>query len=204
MARLPNREHPDAATQHPKEPFNWGCIALGGCLGLILLASPVILMVGGMAYSDWQVNRNNDRTPEASELVCHEVAPAVVARIEAGLTDPGLSLRGVRAVHSAEDPEDWWVGAEVPGIGHEVDSGVAVWRLKTRGDPRTGEGAPEAAIATAQPDRDTSAGGDEDGLASQNYNASWESNFPGLNAAFDRPDLEDAAIACTVAALDGD
>jgi hypothetical protein len=167
---------------------------------------PVIAMVFGMAYSDWQVNRiqdrNHARTPEASELVCHEVAPAVVARIEAGLTDPGLSLRGVRAVHSAEDPQDWWVGAEVRGTRYETDSGVGVWRLRTRGDPRTADGAPEAAIATAQPDRHTLAD-DDDALAAASFIAGNESNFPGLHAPFARPDLEDAAKACTAAALAG-
>jgi hypothetical protein len=43
MATPPNREHPDAATQHPKEPFNWGRIARGGCLGLVIVSSLLIL-----------------------------------------------------------------------------------------------------------------------------------------------------------------
>jgi hypothetical protein len=141
------------------------------------------------------------------------VAPAVVARIEAGLTRPGLTLRGVRAVHSAEDPQDWWVGAKVQGPRYEVDSGVdsgvAVWRLRTRGDPRTGEGAPEAAIATRPPvgspayDADDDTLAHDDALAAASFIAGEESNFPGLNAAFARPDLEDAAKACTAAALAG-
>jgi hypothetical protein len=179
---------------------NWGWVALGGFLVLLLVLSQYWLVIGLWIW-DIQVRRVSDRTPEASELVCHEVAPAVVARIAAGLTVPGTGLRGARAVRSAEDAQEWWVAADVQGAGYPGGRDIAVWRLKTRGDPRTGNGAPEAAIATVAvtPDGYRRIARDDDALATGNGLAYSVSNFPSLATTDDRPDLQDAAEACTAA-----
>jgi hypothetical protein len=131
------------------------------------------------------------------------VAPAVVARIEAGLTVPGGRLHGVRAVHAARNrwlgffaTDEWYIAAEVQVHARDTDEGnIAVWRLSTRGDPRTGEGAPEAAIATVVSDyarRNVDAGA---AFATGNGLAYNVSNFP-LGSPMDRPDLKNAAYAC--------
>jgi hypothetical protein len=157
-------------------------------------------MVLGMASADIQVKRVLHRAPEASELVCQEVAPAVVARIEAGLTIPGGRLRWVRAVHANRDG---WLGllaADVQGAPrHAGESDIAVWRLKTRGDPRTGEGAPEAAIATVAAG-DARHARDDDTLAAANELTRWMSHFPPLYTIDSRLDLVDAAEACVAPA----
>ena len=200
MATSPDHEPTEASLPSPKKPVNWRWIASGGCLGLLVVLSPFIISILGMWVWAFQAEdesrRERERTPEASELVCHEVAPAVVARMEAGLAIPLGRLRGVRAVHSAKDPEVWFIAADVQGVGYEGERDIAVWRLTTRGDPSTGAGAPEAAIAT----KDGLAARD-DVLASKNSLAVQVSNFPlGFG---DRPDLEDAVEACPAAALAG-
>jgi hypothetical protein len=184
---------------------NWGWVALGGSLVLllVLVLSPFYWLRLAMWISDIQVRRVFDRTPEASELVCHEVAPAVVARIAAGLTVPGLRLRGARAVRSAEDAQEWWVAADVQGAGFPAERDIAVWRLRTSGDPRTGDGAPEAAIATVAvpPGGYPRTARDDDALAAGNSLAYEVSHFPPLVTTDSRPDLQDAAEACTAATL---
>jgi hypothetical protein len=214
VATSPDHEDTDASPQSPKKPVNWGWIALGGCLGLLVILSPVIIPVLGMyvwasqeaqriqaeretRQAEQATREARVRTPEASELVCYEVAPAVVARIEAGLTVPGGRLRGVRAVHSAKDPEEWFLAADVQGVGYEGERDIAVWRLTTRGDPSTGAGAPEAAIATKDGLAD-----DEHALTNGNGLAVQVSNFP-FGYGIDRPALQAAARACPISALAG-
>jgi hypothetical protein len=205
MATPPNRESTDASPQDAKKPVNWGWIALGGCLGLLLLVSPIILMVLGMGSADIQMKRVLHRTPEASERLCHEVAPAVVARIEAGLTVPGGRLDGARAVRSADNPEEWYIGAEVQGDRLGADRrGVAVWRLRTRGDPRTGEGAPEAPIATVAvpPGGYPRNADDDEAFAEASAGVLlYPSNFPNLYTIDTRIDLAHVAEACVAEAM---
>lgn len=198
MARPPSHEPTGATRQGLNKPFNWGWVALGGCLGVVIVASPIILMVLGMAIHSIQEDRRNDRTPEASEVVCHEVAPVVVARIEAGLTVPREYLSDVRAVRSADNPEEWYIAAEVQAIGREDYGHIVVWRLRTRGDPRTGDGAPEAPIATVEvpPGGDPRNARDDEAFAEVSSILLYPSNFPHLYNVDVRPDLEDAAKAC--------
>jgi hypothetical protein len=198
MAKPLDHDHPGASGPSPKQPLNWAWIVLGGCLGLLLLLSPLILMVLGMGMTDIRMKRVLHRTPEASELVCHEVAPAVVARIEAGLTAPSEHLRRARAVRSADNPEEWYIAAEVQGIGYETDGDIVAWRLTTRGDPRTGEGAPEVAIATVEvpPGGYPRNAHDDEAFAETPGIMLYPSNFPHLYTINSRPDLADAAEAC--------
>lgn len=210
MATPPNHGPEDARARRGKRSLNWGWVALGGSLVLLLVLSQYWLVLGLFLF-DIQVRRVSDHTPEASEVVCHEVAPAVVARIEAGLTVPDARLRGARAVHAVRDgwlgftaADEWFIAADVqddrlyPG-GRDI----AVWRLKTRGDPRTGDGAPEAAIATVAvaPDGYPRSARDDDALAAGKGLARELSNFPPLDFSDSRPDLQDAAEACTAATL---
>jgi hypothetical protein len=214
VATSPDHEPTEASPQSPTQPVNWGWIALGGCLGLLVILSPVIIPALGMylwatqeaqriqaeqatRQTEQEARQERARTPAASELVCYEVAPAVVARIEAGLAIPGGRLRGVRAVHSAEDPEVWLIAADVQGVGYEGERDSAVWRLTTRGDPSTGAGAPEAAIATKDGLAD-----DDHALTTGNGLAVQVSNFP-FGYGIDRPDLQAAARACPTPALAG-
>ena len=125
------------------------------------------------------------------------MAPAVVARIEAGLAIPGGRLRGARAVHSAKDPQAWFIAADVQGVGYEGERDSAVWRLTTRGDPSTGAGAPEAAIATKDGRAD-----DAHALTPGNGLAVQVSNFP-FGYGIDQPDLQWVARACSTRALAG-
>jgi hypothetical protein len=200
VATSPDHEPTEASPQSPKTPVNGGCIALGGGLGLLAVLSPFIISLLGMwlwaIQAEQETRRVPARTPAASERVCHAVAPAVVARIEAGLKVPGLQLRGVRAVHSAEDSKEWFIAADVQGVGYEGERDTAVWRLTTRGDPSTGAGAPEAAIAT----KDGLPAG-YDALTTENRLAIQVSNFP-LDFG-DRLELQDAAEACPTPALAG-
>lgn len=207
MATSPDHEPTEAAPQRPKKPVNWGWIALGGCLGLLIVLSPVIIPVLGMYFwatqeaqrihAEQETRQERARTPEASELVCYEVAPAVVARIEAGLTVPGGRVRGARAVHSAKDPEVWFIAADVQGVGYEGERDIAVWRLTTSGDPRSGAGAPAAAIATKDGLAD-----DEHALTTGNGLAIQVSTFL-FGDGIDRPDLQAAVRACPSPALAG-
>jgi hypothetical protein len=196
VATSPDHEPTEASPQSPKKPVNWGCLA---GFGLLVVLSPFIISILSMVL--WSIQEEQEttrvpaRTPEASERVCHEVAPAVVARIEAGLKVPGLQLRGVRAVHSAEDSKEWFIAADVQGVGYEGERDSAVWRLTTSGDPSTGAGAPEAAIAT----RDGPVG--DDALTTENRLAIEVSNFP-LDFG-DRLELQNAAEACPIPALAG-
>lgn len=198
MAPHPTGEPTDADAQHPKKPLNRGWIALGGLLGLLLVLSPIILMVVGMWIADLQMQRVLHRTPEVSELVCHEVAPAVVARIEAGLKVRDGRLNTVRAVRSAGNPEEWYIAAEVQGIGYETDGDIVVWRLRTRGNPSTGEGSPESPIATVE----VSYGGYPRNARRDELFAEvpgiliYPSNFPHLYTIDTRVDLASAAEAC--------
>jgi hypothetical protein len=154
-------------------------------------------MVLWSIQAEQETTRVPARTPEASERVCYEVAPAVAARIEAGLKVPGLQLRAARAVHSAEDPQEWFIAADVQGVGYEGERDSVVWRLTTRGDPSTGAGTPEAAIAT----RDGLPGGGDGALTTENRLALQVSNFP--RDFGDRLELQHAAEACSTAALAG-
>ena len=214
MATSPDHEDTEASPQSPKKPVNSGWIALGGCLGLLVVLSPILIPALGMyvwAFQEAEESRlrraheqetqatreERARTPAASELVCYEVAPAVVARIEAGLAIPGGRLRGARAVHSAKDPQAWFIAADVQGVGYEGERDSAVWHLTTRGDPSTGAGAPEAAIATKDGLAD-----DEHALTTGNGLPVQVSTFP-FGYGIDRPDLQWAARACSTAALAG-
>lgn len=198
MAPHPTGEPTNADANHLKKPFSWGWLVLGGCLGLLLVLSPIILMVVGMGITDVQMKRVLHRTPEASELVCHEVAPAVVARIEAGLRVRDGHLDGARAVRSAENPQEWYIAAEVQGIGYETDGDVAVWRLRTRGDPSTGEGSPDAPIATVEvrPGGYPRNAQKDEPFAEVPGILGYPSNFPQLYTIDSRVDLVNATEAC--------
>ena len=215
MATSPVHEDTEVSPPSPKKPPTWRALLLGlGCLGLFAWLGPVIIPVLGMylwAFQEAEETRiqaeqekaeqatreERARTPAASEVVCYAVAPAVVARIEAGLAIPGGRVRGVRAVHSAKDPQVWFIAADVQGVGYEGERDIAVWRLTTRGDPSTGAGAPEAAIATKDGLAD-----DEHALTTGNGLAVQVSTFP-FGYGIDRPDLQWAARACSTAALAG-
>jgi hypothetical protein len=76
---------------------------------------------------------------QGSELVCDEVAPEVVARIESKLKIPGGGqLRGARRVHSALNPSIWLVAADVQGAGYEGDDDIGVWQIAEESTPVTG------------------------------------------------------------------
>ena len=215
MATSPDPEPTEASPQRPKKPLTWRGLLLGlGCLGLFAWLGPVIIPVLGMylwAFQEAEETRiqaeqekaeqatreERVRTPAASELICYEVAPAVVARIEAGLAIPGGRLRGARAVHSAKDPQAWFIAADVQGVGYAGGRDSAVWRLTTRGDPSTGAGAPEAAIATKDGRAD-----DAHALTPGNGLAVQVSNFP-FGHGIDQPNLQGVARACSTRALAG-
>lgn len=148
MATPPTREREDASAGRSEGSLNWGWIALGGCLGLavILLLNPVSLMVIGMWIGAKQQEREFDRwqaqatasaaaalppTLPPPELICDPVTPAVVARIEARLREPGTKLRGAQAVRSATKPQLWVVAADLEGVGrYEGDHDIGVWTIR--------------------------------------------------------------------------
>ena len=150
MASPADREHTDISAQSPKEPLNWGWIALGGCL-VIALLNPVSLMVIGMSIESIRQDRQSDRrdaqrnaqsTAVATALVCIEPLPGVLARIEAGLPSPNIRLRGARAVHSSQYPWLSVIAAEVEWrLGYEGERGLR--RLAPQdGEPRLREPCP--------------------------------------------------------------
>jgi hypothetical protein len=161
MATPPAHEHPDASPQDPKKPLNWGWIWLGGCLGLaaFLLLNPISLSLLGMVIWSWQEERESDRrqaqatveaiaTAEASGTLCQDVQPEVVARIEAALTVPGTTLRGVRAVRSDTDPQRWVVAADLEGVDRYAgDDDIGVWTVRWDGATQPATTEAPASIA---------------------------------------------------------
>lgn len=162
-----------------------GCFALA--VVVVIWALPTIFM---MLWAIQEARDDEWRRPQPTKSppvapapapVCHDLAPEVLARIEAGLTVPDIWLRGARAVDSTRDPRDRYVGADVQGVYFEGDRNIAVWRL-TEGDPSDARAAPAAPIFAV------------------NILATQVSSFPidiDLNASL-------APQRCTVAALSGD
>jgi hypothetical protein len=118
---------------------NWGWIALGGCLGVLLALSPLILMVLGMALgslheqSEYAATRAAARavtrpSPTPEPLPCFAVPPEVVGAIETRLTTPGSRLQEAHAVRRSSDATRWIVAARVEGgVRSEGDDDIGVW-----------------------------------------------------------------------------
>jgi hypothetical protein len=111
-------------------------LILLGIVGLGALAVPLCwtaMYAWGLSQQPVATLPPEKRRQQA-ELVCHEVDPDVVARIEASLTLPaGGHLRGVRSVNLAVDQSLWFIAADVQGVGYEGDSDIGVWRIKDHG-----------------------------------------------------------------------
>lgn len=183
-----DRDHWDAVAGRTTAPGNKGWIALG-CLGLTVLLVIWLGPIVGMVFWAIQEERDDEwrrvpptrSRPVAPAPVCRDVAPEALARIEAGLTVPGLWLRGARAVDSARDPSARYVGADVQGVYYEGERNIAVWRI-TEGSPDDAGAARDAPIFAV------------------NILATQVSSFPidiDLNASL-------ASLRCTGVALSGD
>lgn len=149
-------EESSAATRHARASLNWGWIALGGCLGVLLALSPFIISILGMVI--WAIGdeaKQDARHAEATARVvaaypptpvpppCMDAPPEIVATIESRLTLPGIRLVDAQAMQA--EPHYLIIAARVDGVDRSVGGdNTGVWTVQAEGSVLSG--TPESAV----------------------------------------------------------